>query len=159
MGDEDRAGYLDRDKKSFSELDRMRRDGGDGSRGAAAEQRSEQASKEYRKQLDGLFSSGDAAEHEGLATALLDARGTPGLAEACRAYQAAVGLPTQLRQISCFLDSDALDVLLAGLAAARGAHEAQTLEASAGLRTQLRMLADHADDAVAEAAEALLEDL
>ena len=111
------------------------------------------------KQIDGLFSSGSVATSEALATALLDARGTPGLADACRAYREAVGPPTQPREISCFLDAEAPDVLLAGLAGARAAQEAQSLEMSAGLRTQLRMLADHADDAVAEEAEALLEEL
>ena len=162
MGDDDRADYLDRDKKSFSELDRMRRErrnGDDRPRGAAAEQRSRQASKAYLKQIDGLFSSRSGADQEALATALLDARGTPGLADACRAYRDEAGLPTQQRQISCFLDADAPDVLLAGLQAARAAQEAQVLEKTAGLRTQLRMLVDHADDAVAEAAEALLEEL
>jgi hypothetical protein len=162
MGDDGRPDYLDREKKSFSELDRMRREGreaGDRPGGAAAERRVEQASKEYLKQIDGLFSSGGAAEREALATALFDARGTPALADACRAYREATGLPTQARPIACFLDADAPDVLLVGLEAVRAAREAQALEATAGLRTQLRMLAEHADDAVAEAAEALLEDL
>ena len=71
----------------------------------------------------------------------------------------AVGLPAQLRPISCFLDAGASDVLLAGLEAVRAAHAAQTFEVTAGLRRQLRMLAQHSDDAVAEEAEVLLEDL
>jgi hypothetical protein len=161
MGD-DRSDYLDRDKKSFSELDRQRRerrDGDDRPQGAAAQQRSQQASQEYLKQIDGLFSSGGGADRDALATALLDARGTPALDDACRAYCAGAGPPTHVRQISCFLDATAPDVLLIGMEAARASHAAQTLEVTAGLRTQLRMLADHADDAVAEAAEALLEAL
>ena len=44
-----------------------------------------------------------------------------------------------------------------GLAALRAAHEAGDTELGAGLRTQLRMLADHADDDVAADAEELLE--
>lgn len=162
MGDEGRPDYLDREKKSFSELDRMRREGrdaGDRPRGAAAEDRSQQASKAYLKQIDGLFGAPGGKDREALATALLDARGTPELAAACRAYLEGAGLPSQARQISCFLDAAAEDVLLAGLEATRAALAAGTLEVSAGLRTQLRMLADHVDDGVAEAAEVVLEQL
>lgn len=162
MGDDDRPDYLDREKKSFSELDRARRERSDGDarpRGAAAEERSQRASKDYLKKIDGLFSSAGAAKTEALATALLDARGTPALADACRAYLDAAGLPTLVRQITCFLDADPPDVLLAGIQAARASHEAKSLEVTGGLRTQLRMLSDHADDVVAEEAEALLEQL
>jgi len=58
--DDDRPGFLDRDKKSFSELDRQRRE----RRGAgeprpaspAARVRVESAKKQYLKQVDSLFS-------------------------------------------------------------------------------------------------------
>lgn len=159
MADDDRAGYLDRDKKSFSELDQLRRerrDGRDAPRSPVGRQRSEQATRAYLKQADAVFAPDKAGE---LAAALLDARGTPGLADACRAYRAAAGLPTQARHISCFLDAAAPDVLLAGLEAARSAREGGTLEVTPGLRTQLRMLAQHSDDAVADEAELLLEAL
>jgi hypothetical protein len=162
MGDDDRPSYLDREKKSHSELDRMRRerrDGGVASQKPADAARAKRATEEALKQADGLFSSGGNAERARLAAALLDARGTPALADACRAYREAAGPPTQLRQISCFLDADAPDVLLMGLDAVRAARAAQTLDVTAGLRTQLRMLAAHVDDAVAEEAEALVEEL
>ena len=62
MGDRERPDYLDRDKKSFSELDRQRRDRRDhgGSRPASpgAQRRAAAAAKQYVKQLDGLFASG-----------------------------------------------------------------------------------------------------
>ena len=123
MGDDRRPDYLDRDKKSFSELDRMRREGGgdrDAPRGRAAQER---AKRETDRALD------------------------------------AVGLPATTRDISCFLDADATDVLLVGLDAAVRSHAAGTLEVTRGLRSQLRLLAEHTADDVADAAEALLDAL
>ena len=64
-----------------------------------------------------------------------------------------------MRHISCFLDAGERELVLAGLAALRVCREAETLQMSAGLRTQLRMLAQDSDDEVAEAAEDLLEAL
>jgi hypothetical protein len=159
--DDDRPGFLDREKKSFSELDRQRRerrDGGErrpaGTRGRAREQA---ATKQYLKQVDSLFSGGRGAELEKLAAAMREARGTPELAAACRAFRDAAGPPTDPRDISCFLDSGDNELVLVGLEAMRAGAEAGTLEIAAGLRTQLRMLAQDSDDAVAETAEELLE--
>ena len=85
-----------------------------------------------------------------------EARGTPGLAGACRAYRDALGLPEDLVQLSLFLDSGNPELVLAALDALRAAQAGGTLQPTSGLRTQLRMLAQDADDAVAEAAEELL---
>jgi hypothetical protein len=162
MGDRDRPDYLDRDKKSFSELDRQRRERRD--RGEprpaspGAQRRAAAAAKQYVKQLDGLFSSGKGGSAgEELAQAALGARGTPGHDAACRAYLDAVGLPAEARLVACFLDSADAAIANAGLAGARGLVEAGS--APAGLRTQLRLLAQHPDDGVAGEAEALLERL
>lgn len=160
MSGDDRN-YLDREKKSFSELDRARREGGgsaprEGTRAAADAAR---ASKDALAHADALFSGGASGERSKLGAALLDARGTPGLVDACRAYRDAVGAPDEARHVSCFLDCDAPDVLLSGLEGLRAGHAAGSLSISSGLKTQLRMLANHADDAVAEEAEALLEEL
>ena len=46
-----------------------------------------------------------------------DARGTPGLADACRAYRDAVGLPADARHISCFLDAGDRELVVNGLEA------------------------------------------
>jgi hypothetical protein len=159
--DDDRPSWVEREKKSFSELDRMRRERrSDTERrpsSAAAQARTAQAAKQYVKQIDGLFSGGQGEQLEKLAQAMRDARGTPGLADACRAYRDAVGLPTNARHISCFLDADDRELIVDGLEALRRAHEAGELEVTAGLRTQLRMLAEDPDDEVAERAEELIE--
>ena len=150
----------DREKKSFSELDRMRRerrDGGDRApQGEAARAGAEAAAKEQLKVADGLFSKA-GADADALARAMSDARGTSGFADACRSYREAVGPPGTLREISCFLDSGDHELVLDGLTALLEASDAGSLDATPGLRTQLRMLADDADDEVADAAEELLE--
>jgi hypothetical protein len=163
--DDDRPGFLDREKKSFSELDRRRREGGGRGRaeerrpaGPAQQARLEAAKKQYLKQIDGVFAKGKGgAGGERLAAALREARGTPGLAAACRAYRDAVGPPADAALIACFLDADDPELALAGLEALREALGAGRLALGSGLRTQLRMLAGSSDDAVASAAEDLLE--
>lgn len=157
--DDDRPDYLDREKRSFSERDRLRREGGaggDAPKGSRAESVTREASQQYLKQIDGMF-GGRKEEVEKLGRALLDARGTPELPEACRAFLSAAGPPEELRHVSCFLDAAEPELALAGLRALEAAHEAGSLAATPGLRTQLRMLADHPDDEVAGSAEDLLE--
>jgi hypothetical protein len=159
--DDDRPGFLDRDKKSFSELDRMRRE----KRGRAEPGRPKPAdparvtaaTKQYLKEIDSLFAKGKGgAEGERLARAAREARGTPGLAAACRAYRDAVGAPSDAALVACFLEAGDPELVGVGLEALRAAREAGHLEVTPGLRTQLRMLAQDADDAVATAAEELL---
>lgn len=162
-GDGDRPTYLDRDKKSFAELDRLRRERRDGResgpRSAGAQARAKQATKQYLQQIEGIFSGGEGGEGQRLADAVLEARGTPGLADACRAYRDAAGVPTQMRLLSCFLDAGERELVLAALEVLCSAHAAGDLEPSAGLRTQLRGLAQDPDDDVAGAAEDLLGEL
>jgi len=159
--DDDRPGFLDREKKSFSERDRLRRErrSPDEKRAAspAAQARVADATKQYLKQIDSVFAKGGRpAEAARLAQAVRDARGTPGLAAACRAYREAAGAPTEPALVACFLDAGETGSVLCGLDGLRGAAAAGELALTPGLRTQLRMLAQHADDAVASAAEALL---
>ena len=99
------------------------------------------------------------AEGEHLANAMRDARGTPGLADACRAYREAVGVPEDASLLSLFLDAGESELVLTGLDALRSAHSGGKLHVTSGLRTQLRLLAQGPDDDVAEAAEELLEEL
>jgi len=159
--DDDRPSWVEREKKSFSDLDRMRREGRSDAerrpRSPAAQERATQATKQYVQQIDGIFSSGKGEQLEKLAQAMRDARGTPGLADACRAYRDAAGLPVDARHISCFLDAGERELVVDGLEALRQVHEAGELEVTAGLRTQLRMLAEDSDDEVAEKAEELIE--
>lgn len=161
-GDDDRP--HEREKKSFSELDRIRREGGQGDdrepRSAAARTRAKAAAKQYTKRLDGLFSSGQGGkEGTELAKAVRDAHGTPKLAEACRAYRDAVGMPEDGALLSLFLDSADMELVVAGIEALQGAHEAGTLAVTKGQKTQLRTLALDSNDAIADAAEELLEAL
>jgi hypothetical protein len=87
------------------------------------------------------------------------ARGTQGLAAACRGYRDAQGAPTDPGLAACFLDAGEADVVLVGLDALAALRADGSLGATPGLRTQLRMLAQDPDDAVAGAAEALLDGL
>ena len=160
--DDDRPGFLDRDKKSFSERDRMRREG----RGRTEERRPtspaqqarlDAAKKQYLKQIDGIFAKGEGgAQGERLAEAVREARGTPALAAACRVYRDAVGMPGDAALLACFLDAGDPELAVAGMEALAAARAEGGLTLTPGLRTQLRMLAESPDDAVASAAEDLL---
>jgi hypothetical protein len=150
----------ERPRKSWREIDRAR----DGSghrpeerrpRGAAAEARSQRATAEYLKQIDGIFSADQGgAEGERLAEAVREAHGTPELAPACAAYRDAVGFPGDPALLALFLDSGDRG-LVVGALRALGVLGAEGL--SGGLRSQLRMLADDPDDEIAEAAEDALD--
>lgn len=153
-----------REKLSWREVDRRR----GGARpteerrpqSAAEQARASAATKAYTKQLDAMFIKGKGgAEGDRLARAMRDARGTPEFAGACRAYHAALGLPEETAQLALFLDSGDPELVLAALGALRTVREAGALQATSGLRTQLRLLAQDPNDAVAEEAEALLEAL
>jgi hypothetical protein len=159
--DDDRPGFLDREKKSFSERDRLRRErrGPDEKRATspAAQARIADATKQYLKQIDSAFAKGKGgAAGEQLAQAVRDARGTPGLAAACHAYRDGVGPPTEPAMIACFLDAGEAESVLCGLEGLRQAAASSKLVLTPGLRTQLRMLAQDPDDGVASAAEELL---
>ena len=159
-GDDDRP--YDREKKSFSELDRIRREGhspGDRRpRGPGDKARAAAAAKQYVKQLNGMF-AGDKGGSQGeqLAKAVRDAHGTPKLAEACRSYRDALGMPEDGALLSIFLDSADPELVVAAIETLRDAQEAGNLAVTKGQKTQLRTLALGSDDAIADAAEELLE--
>jgi hypothetical protein len=162
--DDDRPGFLDRDKKSFSERDRERREkrGPEERRSPRPAQQAQVAAakKQYLKQIDTVFAKGKGgAEGDRLAQAVRDARGTPGLAAACRVYLDAAGALPNAALVACFLDAGESDVVLVGLEALRAERVAGSLQATPGLRTQLRMLAQDPDDEVASATEDLLDGL
>jgi hypothetical protein len=161
-GDDDRK--FDREKKSFSELDRIRREGhspGDGKpQGPGDKARADAAAKQYVKQLDGMFPGGKGgAEGEALAKAVRDAHGTPKLAAACRAYRDALGMPGDGALLSIFLDSADSELVVAAIEGLIDAHAAGKLAITKGQKTQLRTLALGSDNAIADVAEELLEAL
>lgn len=160
--DDDRPGWVEREKRSFSELDRRRREGrGSSDRppdGPRAHERGEAATRQYLKEIDGIFAKGrGGAEGERLTGEMRNAHGTPGLAAACRAFRDALGVPDDPSDLALFLDCGDPEIVVAALEAARARFEEETLRISSGMRAQVRMLAHHADDGVAEAAEDLLE--
>ena len=160
MSGDDRS-WQDREKLSFSERDRRRREGhpsdGPRPRDRAGQERAAAATKQYVKEIDAVFAGGKKAEVDELVTAMRDSHGTPGLADACRAYRAAVGLPQEVSLISLFLDTGQSELILDGLEALRRGHEGGGLKPTGGLRSQLRMLAEDSENAVAEGAEDLLQ--
>ncbi len=161
MSRDDRS-WNDGGKLSFSERDRLRREGGKREetrpRGVS-EAKLEQVTKHYVKQLDGMFSSKGGAEVEKLASDVRAAHGTSGLAAACRSYREAAGYPDDTALLSMFLDCGEVELVVGGLEALRALCGSGSFKASSGLRSQVRMLADDANDEVAELAEELNERL
>jgi hypothetical protein len=159
----DDRSWNDGDKLSFSERDRMRREGRSSEdrrpRGVSPA-KAEDMSKKYIKKLDGLFSKDKgAAEVEKLAAALRAAHGTSGLAAACREYRDAAGFPGDASLLGMFLDSGDPELVVGGLEALQAARQSGAWTASGGLRSQIRMLADDPNDEIAELAEALAAQL
>ncbi len=152
----------DRQKLTFSELDRLRKEKGDGPgprrpRGARAEAQMKQATESYLKEADKLFSEakGGAAGEE-LAKAVRDAHGTPAFTEACQAYHAAVGTPDDASLLSLFLDADDPAVVAEAIRSLAAGLDAGAFEISRGVKSQLRVLESSGDDDVAYEAEELL---
>ncbi|NNL86316.1 MAG: hypothetical protein HKP27_11715 [Myxococcales bacterium] len=150
----------ERPKLSFSERDRLlkeKKQGYGAPRGRAAEERAKAATDEALKQASDLFAAGKGgAEGKRLADAVQEARGSAGFAQACSEYVAGLGAPSDPKLASAFLDADAVPVLKAGLEGLLTAKADGNLVLDRGLRSRLRMLAEHADDDVAYGAEELL---
>lgn len=129
-------------------------------RSPAARERSRSATRQYVKQIDGLFSkAAGGAEAAQLARAMRDARGTPKLAAACRAYRDALGMPADGQLLSIFLDCGDPELVVAAIETLGEAREAGALELTSGQKSQLRTLAFDSNDSVAASAEDLLERL
>jgi len=149
--------WNDGDKLSFSERDRLRREGrrDDTPEGVSDAQR-QQASDRYRKKLDGLFSK-PASDAGSLAAALRAAHGSDRLPDACREYLAAAGYPSDPGLIGIFLDSGDSELMVGVLEALLAvASSGDVVETTGGLRSQLRMLVDGRDSVVAGLCEDLL---
>jgi hypothetical protein len=141
----------------------MRREGGrseDRRPRGVSKAKVESVTKQYIKQLDGMFSEKKgSAEAQKLEAAMRAAHGTPGLAAACREYLEGVGPPTEAALIGMFLDSGAPELVVAGLSALQAVIESGEVKLSGGLRSQVRMLAEDPDNEIAELAEELAERL
>ncbi|MBW2275228.1 MAG: hypothetical protein JRG96_18330 [Deltaproteobacteria bacterium] len=149
---------------SWKEVDQRR----DGTRerderrpkGKAAEERAAQATKEYIKAIDKLFSVDEGgSEGAALAKAVRDAHGTPELADACRAMRDTCGIPRDVELLSIFLDSNDQEIVVAGLEALLELQNAGELEVGKGLTSQLRVLAQDFNNDIADVAEEIVEKL
>jgi hypothetical protein len=157
----------DRPRLSWREIDQRRdsaapkpRPGERRPQGQAAEARAAEATKEYLKEIDKMFVEGKGgAEGEALTRAVRDAHGTPELGEACQAYRDKLGLPSDAALLSIFLDANEAELVVASLEHMLELQSAGSLEATSGLKAQLRILAQSFDDSIAGAAEDLLDGL
>jgi len=155
----DDRSWNDGDKLSFSERDRRRREGRPSQERrpkGVSKAKEEAVTKQYIKQLDGLFSkTKGGAEVEQLGAAIRAAHGTSELADACRRYREAAGFPDDAALLGMFLDSGDTELVVGALGALQAACEAGGFKASGGLRSQIRMLVEDPEDEVAELAETL----
>jgi len=151
-------------RRSWKEID-QRRDGARPSderrpRNKAAEERTVQATQEYIKEIDKLFSpEAGGSEGAALAKAVRDSHGTPGLADACRALRDAFGIPRDAQLLSIFLDANDPQLVVAALEALLELQKAGELEVSKGLSSQLRILAQDFNNDIADVAEELVEQI
>lgn len=148
-------------KLSYSERDRMRREGsGSGGRRPSRREEAEQAKRSHEVLIvaDALFTDEKGGqEGKGLADAVRAAHGTPDLASACRAYAEAVGPPTTAELASIFLDAGEKDLGVLALDELLRKKDAGDLELTGGLKRQIRILSEDFDDDLASRAEDLLD--
>lgn len=149
----------ERPKLSWAEIDK-RRDGARGKRergprGEAAEALSRGATDQYLKKLDRtLFAKeGKGGAGESAAKTVLDAQGSADLIPACQHYLENVGPPQDFKVIAAFLDCRDRSLQITALRALEARLDAESVELPRALLSQVRMLADELDDALAEAAE------
>jgi hypothetical protein len=153
-------GFDDREKLSFSERDRLRKDraaGHERPRGRAAQEESRRDTQNALEAADAIFSAergGEAGDE--LGDAIRAAHGTPELAEACHVFVTAVGLPKSVDLLQIFIDTADPSLVVPALEALLALKEAGDLDPSAGLKSQLRTLAQDPDDDVAGLSEDLL---
>ena len=148
-------------KLTYSERDRMRREGGGsggGPRGRQAKIEEERRSQDARVAADALFTEeAGGREAQPLADAVRAAHGSPELAVACRAYLEGVGPPKTAALASIFLDAGEKELSVLSLDALLGMKSAGTLELEGGLKRQIRILSQDFDDDLASRAEEILE--
>lgn len=146
---------------TYSERDRMRREGGgSGGRRPNRREEAEQAkrSNEALVVADALFTDEKGGqEGKALADAVRAAHGTADLVSACRAYVESVGPPATAELASIFLDAGEKDLGLMALDELLRKKDAGEFELDGGLKRQIRILSEDFDDDLASRAEDLLE--
>lgn len=153
----------DKDKLSFSELDRRRREkkrgnGNGRPRGERGRQRSRAASARYRQKIDEkLFGKkGDAARHR-LEQRLRDAQGSAVFGRTFREYVKGYGMPEDIPFLITLLDLDEERDLLKVMEALDGALDDAPPEQRSLMRSRLRNLElSTSFDSLADAAGDLL---
>lgn len=147
-------------KLSYSERDKMRREGGHAGkpRGKRAQAEDARRTEAALKSADSLFTDERGGqEGKALADAVRAAHGTTELPAACRAYFDAVGAPGESGLASIFLDAGEKDLSIAVLDALQHKKEGAGLALEGGLKRQIRILSEDFDDDLASRAEDLLE--
>lgn len=149
-------------KLSYSERDRLRREGKGGPRRERPLSGKERALEEKRSRLalaaaEELFTTEKGGQAgKTLANAVREAHGTKDLAAACHAYLEKVGAPASSELASIFLDAGEKAISLPVLDELLRQKSAGALELEGGLKRQIRLLAEDFDDELASRAEDLL---
>lgn len=152
----------DRQKLSYSERDRLRREGKLGAKRERPLSGRERELDEMRSRLalaaaEELFTDEKGGQvGKTLASVVRAAHGTKDLAAACRAYLEQVGPPASDELASIFLDAGDKTISLPVLDELLRQKEAGALELDGGLKRQIRLLAQDFDDDLASRAEDLL---
>jgi hypothetical protein len=148
-------------KLSYSERDRLRREGGGSgqrpkSRRAQAED--EKRSHQALQVADSLFTD-EKGGQAGLvlANAVRAAHGSAELASECRAYLEQLGPPSETELLSIFLDAGEKELTILALDALLRLKSEGDLQLNGGLKPQVRILSEDFDDDLASRAEELLE--
>lgn len=154
-------GNDDREKLSYSERDRLRRDRAAGHdrppQGAGGRRQQEGQREAALKQAESVFSEeGVGTRGDELAKVIRAAHGTAELPEACHAFVEEVGLPKSVDLLQIFIDTSDATLMVPALEALVARKEAGELDLSAGLKSQLRTLAEDPDDDIAGLSEDLL---
>jgi hypothetical protein len=148
-------------KWTYSERDRMRREGGgSGGRPRSGRERAEEERRSHEAMVvaDALFADEKGGEEgKEFADAVRAAHGTPDLPAACRAYLDAVGPPATAQLASIFLDAGEKQLSLTTLDELLRSKDAGELELDGGLKRQIRILSEDFDDDLASRAEDILE--
>lgn len=149
-------------KLSYSERDRLRREGKLGSRRERPLSGKERALEEKRSRLalaaaEELFTDEKGGQlGKSLANAVRAAHGTKDLPAACRAYLEQVGPPASAELASIFLDAGEKAISVPVLDALLRMKGEGQLELEGSLKRQIRLLAEDFDDDLASRAEDLL---
>ncbi|MFP6654588.1 MAG: hypothetical protein VCB25_03100 [Myxococcota bacterium] len=146
-------------KLSYSERDRMRREG-TGARPPSRRQRveHEKRSRDALAVADSLFTDEQGGQAgKALADAVRAAHGSAELATECRAYLEQIGPPAETELVSIFLDAGDKQLSLCALDVLLQRTGAGGLNLEAGLMRQVRIFSEDFDDDLASRAEEILE--